>query len=364
PPMPRRQSCDRCHEQKVRCFTNEQDYVFGPGGTGDADLGQNGQSISAFPCARCKKAKATCIYSRNTFTYSNNLGLGIMNSNHNNHTNFYTPELSKVDSHANPQLSPIGIIPHRNQENHMPREHSATVDDWLMSPFGPGDARFTNAMPQMSSFSSVATLPNAPFLTELNAACATDNAVPGYTMMFPDPVGSYIEELADMTLRIHLATLSLPPLNRTPLSLSSPAVNEIFDATCSLISLVDRYTAEKGAHLTRHQGHPNYLHPHPNVDSGGELSYVPPSMATSPAVQSAMDASTCLMVFACHQGLLGVFEDMCSSFSVYIRELQQPSSPSTVATTAFISSSTTQIIVMVNLISHLLSRLDRSIGSL
>lgn len=62
--MPRRQSCDRCHEQKVRCVTLEQDGSgLGPIAEEDeATLGM--QVVAEIPCVRCRKAGALCIFSR------------------------------------------------------------------------------------------------------------------------------------------------------------------------------------------------------------------------------------------------------------------------------------------------------------
>ena len=62
-PMPRRQSCDRCHGQKVRCFTNGPEEIFEPGGTADDEVSMNGHFVSSYPCMRCEKAGALCVFS-------------------------------------------------------------------------------------------------------------------------------------------------------------------------------------------------------------------------------------------------------------------------------------------------------------
>ncbi|KAK3336319.1 hypothetical protein B0T19DRAFT_35540 [Cercophora scortea] len=64
-PVPsRRQSCDRCHEQKVRCFTDDQHYGSSGCESGAQEtLSSTGQSIPSVPCTRCKRARATCVYS-------------------------------------------------------------------------------------------------------------------------------------------------------------------------------------------------------------------------------------------------------------------------------------------------------------
>ncbi len=65
PPMPRRQSCDRCHEQKVRCVTEVQDRAVTLGGIAEeSESSLAGHVVSSVPCVRCRKAGAVCIYSR------------------------------------------------------------------------------------------------------------------------------------------------------------------------------------------------------------------------------------------------------------------------------------------------------------
>ncbi|KAK4161226.1 hypothetical protein QBC43DRAFT_98970 [Cladorrhinum sp. PSN259] len=64
PPMPRRQSCDRCHEQKVRCITQGPDGVSGLGAIAEEDESTLGRQVLAeIPCVRCSKAGAICIFS-------------------------------------------------------------------------------------------------------------------------------------------------------------------------------------------------------------------------------------------------------------------------------------------------------------
>jgi hypothetical protein len=69
--MPRRQSCDRCHEQKVRCVTQGLDGALTLGGIPEqADSNSNGHVVSSIPCVRCRKAGAVCIYSRKSSVLS------------------------------------------------------------------------------------------------------------------------------------------------------------------------------------------------------------------------------------------------------------------------------------------------------
>ncbi|KAK3938072.1 hypothetical protein QBC46DRAFT_391110 [Diplogelasinospora grovesii] len=85
----------------------------------------------------------------------------------------------------------------------------------------------------------------------------------------------------------------------------------------------------------------------------------PPHMGT--------DTSVSLLVLSCHQGLLGAFESMCISSHFALQALHPPTSSPSLANppaVPFISSSTAQIIVIANLISHFLTCLDGAIASM
>ncbi|KAK0716881.1 hypothetical protein B0T26DRAFT_751026 [Lasiosphaeria miniovina] len=361
PQMPRRQSCDRCHEQKVRCFTDPNDSMFGPRGSVDSDAGLGGQHAPSSPCVRCKKAGAMCIYSPGAENVEKLVRLIQV-------TNTSALPVAALDRRAmTPLLSPVAITPHgdhnsHNNTNGLERQHHHPVSEqWLMSSFGVDGATFSNNMGQLSPYSQPTSTPAVPFFSTPTTAPAADNVMPEYSWMYSDPSDTYPEELAEINLRIHRAARTLPPMNRSLPSLSSPSVNEIFDAACSLINVVGRYTTTRSMSLQKRPENALGIHVHPNQEGA---NFEQPPMAMSIAVHSAMDTSVCLVVLACYQGLLGVFEEICTSFLHYTEDSHNPTSPRTASASTFASSSTTQVVVMVNLISHLLNQLHRAVGSL
>jgi hypothetical protein len=124
-----------------------------------------------------------------------------------------------------------------------------------------------------------------------------------------------LEEVAQINLRIHLAGRSLPSLPRTLASLSSPAFGSIFDAACALINAVDRFTLRK---------QPTPVSGPLDGDKGQPTNFGSPTHALSPLIDTALDSPICLMLHACHQALLGVFEDLSASLLVCLAEPQQP----------------------------------------
>ncbi|KAK3393958.1 hypothetical protein B0H63DRAFT_31300 [Podospora didyma] len=411
PQMPRRQSCDRCHEQKVRCFTDPKDTMYTPRSSVDSEASLGGQQASSFPCVRCKKAGAMCIYSpqlrsgrprlpRDPSTVpprkrarrtsrsscassrsptlplspsppltgmpfpSSNMPLG--NLEHpSQHARDY------VGSQMTPLLSPATIATHGDHRNTHPLEQQPhpIPDQWLLSPYGTEGVGFSSSMGQLSPYSQTTSAPTIPYFAPTAptvAASTTENLLAEFpSWMYSDPVESYPEELSEINLRIHRAARALPPLANSLPSLSSPSINEVFDSACSLITLVGRYASTRSSPIQKPaEGPPTGIHPHSATERSISGNFGQTPKALSPAVHSAMDTSICLVAFACYQGLLGVFEDICASFLHYSEELQHPPSPRTPSAATFASSSTTQVVVMVNLISHLLNQLDRAINSL
>jgi hypothetical protein len=167
--------------------------------------------------------------------------------------------------------------------------------------------------------------------------------------------------VAQINLRIHLAgraLLSSP--SRALACLTSPAVNDIFDAACSLINVVDRFVlsrrptpapephgADKGQTATRYCT---------------EDLFGSPTLPLSPAIDTALDSSICLMLHSCHQAVLGIFEDLSASILVDLAESPLPTPPRTPTDPSFFPPPQygPQPTAMANLISHILAQLDRA----
>lgn len=172
----------------------------------------------------------------------------------------------------------------------------------------------------------------------------------------PNNGDSHAEKLAEINVRVRRAALALPHLTGPLLPLTSSSINDIFEAGCALIKLVDGYMAPRAKPAAGGtNGGMNKHH------RGGSFEPASPFEISSRTVQQAMGTSFCLMVIASHQTLLGVFEEICASSAAYLQALQQPLNPE--FTLEFASSSITQIIVTVDLISHLLAQLGRAVGS-
>ncbi|KAK3898730.1 hypothetical protein C8A05DRAFT_18735 [Staphylotrichum tortipilum] len=373
PPMPRRQSCDRCHEQKVRCVTEGIDGALILGGISEeSEASLQGHVVSSVPCVRCKKAGAVCIYSPVVIPYSAaGMGLGIMS---------HPPE--HVRGHLASQMNPLLMPPATptycdilvgSQPGPGPEAPAPLPSQWQAATAYESDSnQFIADICQLSSFSEATPAPSIPCLPIFPdptpaVPSTTEDMMGGYPWAVPALPDYSLEELAHINLRIHMAGHALPSPFRTLASLS-PAIDDVFDAAYSLINVVDRYAA-------RHAAARRSPTPAGPRSAGGYESPSPQQQGLSTIIDTAFDSSICLMIHACHQALLGVFEELSASFLFY---LTQPSStptstpPATPLSATFPAPTQTtaanngnnQAIVMANLMSQILSQLDRAIASL
>ncbi|KAK4148543.1 hypothetical protein C8A00DRAFT_19641 [Chaetomidium leptoderma] len=333
PPMPRRQSCDRCHEQKVRCVTEGLDGALTLGGIAEESESSPGAHvISSVPCVRCRKAGAVCIYSRM-------IGLGILEH-----------PSEDAHEHVSPQINPLPpsttTRPHYERGNRRGPglQTPPLTGQWQTPPYGSGGHQFPAGMCQSIPCSEGTTVPAIPCVPLFpdqgpEMTVSTGNVMDSYPWVFPTLPDYSLEELAQINLRIHLAGHALSAPSRALAPLSSPAVNDILDAAYSLANAVDRYASRR--RLT-------------------PLSEPP---AGSPVIDGAFDSSIRLMIHACHQALLGTFEDLSSSLIIGLEEPQQARPLGTPPGPPF-STCSTQAAATTNLISHALNQLDRVISSL
>ncbi|KAK4197151.1 hypothetical protein QBC40DRAFT_286078 [Triangularia verruculosa] len=377
PPMPRRQSCDRCHEQKVRCVTNAYDpSTPGLGTIREETQASRGRSVVAsIPCVRCSKAGAVCIFSpqlrsgrprvhrhpvRKRARRSSKCSSSPTQSQSLSPRPFTfsfsapntTAELeSQSHTPTTPLLLSTTILPsfERSYSNQGGTDYSSPTTP--LSNFGlpinqDGISLRHNhfqAMPHSVESSS------AEFMSQFSdkvlsaTSTATSTATSNVVWMYSDSSEEHLEEVTQINLRIHRAGRILCSLTRTLLATSSPAINEIFDAACSLIGFMDRYATQQMIS--------------PSTPDGYQIS--PGVTGGSAPIKSATETSICLTALASHQLLLGVLEDLCTSFLSVIdrgRSARSPNTPST--------SSHSQMLAMANLISHLLEQLDRALRSL
>ncbi|KAK4236420.1 hypothetical protein C8A03DRAFT_16935 [Achaetomium macrosporum] len=358
PPMPRRQSCDRCHEQKVRCVTEGADGALIIGGIAEENaLSLRGHVVSSVPCVRCRKAGAVCIYSPG-------IGLGILE-----HPN--EPVHEPVAPQIPNSLSPPAPTPLCEQGN----QHGSTLEgppsgQWLMSPFNSGsNHQFLGGMCQLASFSEAVSNPRIPCASPLYPASGPDASSPAekfvgsYPLVCPSTPDYSLGELAQISLRVHLASRVLASSVRTLATLSSPAVNDVIDAACSLVSFVDRYAPQRLAPLSPPPVDGG-IPVHGSIEGSAMTSFDSPYPGVYSATDQALDSSIRLMVHSCHQAILGVFEELTVSSLLLLAEPQQPTPPGTPPHPGAFHPHNTQIVVQTNQISSLLSQLDRAILSL
>jgi hypothetical protein len=167
-----------------------------------------------------------------------------------------------------------------------------------------------------------------------------------------------LEEVTQLNIRIHVAGRAITSLPRTPASLSSPAINDIFEASFTLINAADRFASKKPM-------------PAPVPSNGGDrgqpANFGSPSLGLpSHAISNALDSSICLMLHACHQAVLGIFEDLLGSLLLCLGEPQQLTPPRTPRGDGsfYPAQYNQQPASMVNLIAQLLAELDRAFAPL
>ena len=219
------------------------------------------------------------------------------------------------------------------------------TEDWQTPSYRCDSTQTMADMCPVSSFPAGPNVAYAPLFQDPAASLvpAAEDIVGGYSWCFPASSDYFLEELAQINLRIHLAGRALPSPAGSPPPWSWPAANNGFDAACSLIDAVDRFA-------TRRQVAPYSEPSNTQINKG--------------TVDAALDSSACLMVHACHQALLGVFEHLSTALLLYLAEQQQQTPPRTPPDAAFLPPCNTQAVIMTNLISHLLNQLDRAFLSL
>ena len=188
-----------------------------------------------------------------------------------------------------------------------------------------------------------------------SVASRSESIVGDYPWGIPGVPDYYcLEEVVQINMRIHMAGRALLSLPRTLSSLSSPTVNEIFDATCALISAVDRFASKKPASAPV---------PSNANDRGQPANFGSPALGLPSAViDNALDSSICLMLHSCHQALLGILEDLSASLILCSAEAPQLTPPRTPrGDGSFYPPHYNQHpTTMIHLIQHLFSEMDRA----
>lgn len=258
--------------------------------------------------------------------------------------------------------SPANLSQSDPREQDFEDPHGLHQDQWTLAAFETDNTQYLGNNlchpPPFAHLPEAYSLSGSPFLIgqTSGAASSAETALTDYSWAYPqlpEPErNSFPEEISQINLRIHRATQGLRPLMATSLSLSSPAVNEVFDASCAFINIVDRCVAR------RTQGESqSHMQMNGSQDEKSRID--------SAAIHSATETSMVLSILACHQLILGAFEFLCGSFMAEVTGIQI-SVPVTSRMQQFGGplQNTQQILAMMNLISHLMNQLNQSVGSL
>ncbi|KAF7557830.1 hypothetical protein G7Z17_g377 [Cylindrodendrum hubeiense] len=456
----RRQACDRCSEQKVRCIrsapTND-----------DVGIGEAGALAR---CIRCSKARASCVYSlyqRSGRPAKRSPSSELQWENHSKRATRPSTPTSiekgaasssieavsatmpgsskprqglRVEIPIDPIIydgAPVELGPPQHQtvpaatSELEPDAKYETSYEQCIAEFSLNGLEIWSSMPTLSPGSispqaELGPMQSTPGATdgwvttsdppdyddsrraETNAtaaAIATANAMASRSIAaLPNTTEVYIEQLAELNLAIFRVTRSICGTAdaSAPASLAWSVSGEIFEAASSLIKLIDAFSRAHTAVDTKAAFAPMsdpmvldveaslHLEPAPD-DLNGEFgaNAVPPTIKSDPGVA--------LLILAAHQRLLSAFENMCASIHRYLQVIQEgltlpfdfggqqqayslyndgqmlvlpyssagtdgAASLNTFGGQTFAPSSTAQFVVITELITYYLNRLDRALG--
>ncbi|KAL7953536.1 hypothetical protein V8C34DRAFT_296725 [Trichoderma compactum] len=351
--LPFRRSCDRCHDQKVRCMRPQE---------------SNHPVPDSEPCARCKRSGSLCIFSPQQKPGRPPLGSDTRDTTSSAMYSRKRPRqsLSSVDRPQSPPTCPSSVT---SLPDSAPIVGSLGLSSTLFSPFttvdelGDGcassyDADFLISMPTISSNDSLSSHRHNKSVSERNV-----------TNPIVDMIERDTEELGNLCLQVCHASRALSSSYPTSLAVSSPSLNEIFASTEALVSIIHRNTSA-GSNSNKDDLFPNadpagFSH-QPDWDEFHWLQGPPHNQwalpQVSPTVNRAPDTGVVLMILACHQRLLVTLGGILLYISRHLRQQKPRGLP--IGTSPFIEMPTTQALIIANLVSHQLGRLDRAVGLL
>ncbi|KAJ5297277.1 uncharacterized protein N7443_008170 [Penicillium atrosanguineum] len=146
-----------------------------------------------------------------------------------------------------------------------------------------------------------------------------------------DPADAISSQLTSLGQRARRATRRLVLPDRTPLTVSSPEVNEALEDTNTLIRIMNKITASDCADIT--------LHP------------------------TTTDYSLAFSALACHQHLVALFRAICDSIDRCLQSQKEPRQRHhrTGQSRDVGPSSVAQFVMVLQLLMHLINRIDRSL---
>ncbi|KAF3057489.1 hypothetical protein CFAM422_012345 [Trichoderma lentiforme] len=350
--MPFRRSCDRCHDQKVRCMRSQE---------------SNHPVPDSEPCVRCKRSGSICIFSPQQKPGRPPLGSDTRETTSSAMYSRKRPRqsisLGSVDlPQSPPPTCPSSVT---SLPDSAPIVGSLDLSSTLFSPFtavdelgdGSYDADFLMSIPTMSTTDSLSSRKHNKPVCERNA-----------TNPIVDMIERDTEELGNLCLQVCHATRALSSSYPTSLAVSSPSLNEIFASTEALVSIIHRNTSS-GSNSNKDDlfsnADPAGFSHQPDWDEfnwlqGPNNRWALPQV--SPTVNRAPDTGVVLMILACHQRLLVTLGGILFYISRHLCQQKPRGLP--IGTSPFIEMPTTQALIIMNLVRHQLDRLDRAVGLL
>ncbi|KAI1392621.1 uncharacterized protein F4822DRAFT_134231 [Hypoxylon trugodes] len=361
--LPLRQTCDRCRELKVRCKRSSPSNIL--------------EDDSLTCCIRCTRAGANCTYSpqqrsgrpplpRNGRPFSSPSAR--RKHRQSIQTNVTPPLTASSDAHSEvfPQSNePLGleqslislqplITPEHSEAPAVGVNNGIELDDAFSSAFDTGDQDaffdLTLGGDDSSNFNYDG---GKRFSTS-----APDLLVQPPDESVSDPTETSIRELADLDLRIYRAGRDL--CNRsTSSSARSPPPEELIDFTRTLLRILNRVVAS-----TKDQGQlPLDFSPSDLGDQSRRSSTSSSFYLDGPStVRDTTDTSTALTVLACYQRLLDLFQGVCHVIHPHLGP--RPPEPGINidekdGRRGSAQAPNAQVVMLVELMTHLLDRLDR-----
>ncbi|KAK4062807.1 uncharacterized protein Triagg1_9677 [Trichoderma aggressivum f. europaeum] len=318
------------------------------------------------PCVRCKRSGSLCIFSPQQKPGRPPLGSDSREATSSAMYSRKRPRqsLSSVDLPQSPPPTCPSTV--TSLPDSAPMVGSLGLSSTLFSPFTTGDelgdgcydADFLISIPTISSNDSLPSQRHNRSVSERN----TTNPI-------VDMIERDTEELGNLCLQVCHASRALSSSYPTSLAVSSPSLNEIFASTEALVSIIHRNTST-GSNSNKDNLFPNadsagFSH-QPDWDEFHWLQGPPHNQwalpQVSPTVNRAPDTGVVLMILACHQRLLVTLGGILFYISRHLRQQKPRGLP--IGTSPFIEMPTTQALIIVNLVSHQLDRLDRAVGLL
>ncbi|KAI0377620.1 hypothetical protein F5Y04DRAFT_173998 [Hypomontagnella monticulosa] len=345
--MSNRQSCDRCRQQKARCTRVDSSHD-------NAD--------PYLPCERCTKAGALCLYSPKQKS-----GRPAAPSLAHNHTNSHHASLRLLRCpHESPVISSIGRQgPARRQTQgldisvpnnglgcnvfhhpHMPNQtetglsplNTDDISGWEEAHLIPGPS-----VPTVQGLQDS----HQQMSPEQDMASQSSGAASSYEDGSPEAWTARLASLATWTTQ---TAKNLSPSNiSTPLTVSSPQVDQVFDGTNTLLHILDSISGV--------------------LYAASSPPSSPESASEAVASKLTRDPGLIFLVLACHQRLLDSFKAICNSIrqSLHSMEPIRAEQRGTMPWKRTLHGDeglpcVAQFVMVLQLVSHLLNQLDRALN--